>query len=119
MIMIYIHAEIYRPNGDISSLSTWTLELKLYCCFTFKNKYELIECILERLLQHKVSRDSAVGIATDYWLEDRGVGVRVPEGQEFSLLHLVETGSGVHPIAYQMGTGGKAAGAWSWRLTSN
>jgi hypothetical protein len=24
------------------------------------------------------SRDSAVGIATGYWLDDRGVGVRVP-----------------------------------------
>jgi hypothetical protein len=27
-----------------------------------------------------VSRDSAVGIATSYWLDDRGVGVRVPRG---------------------------------------
>jgi hypothetical protein len=27
-----------------------------------------------------VSRDSAVGIVTGYWLDDRGVGVRVPVG---------------------------------------
>jgi hypothetical protein len=27
------------------------------------------------------------------------------------LLHVVETGSGVHPTSYTMGTGGKAAGA--------
>jgi hypothetical protein len=27
-----------------------------------------------------MSRDSAVGIVTDYWLDDRGVGVRVPVG---------------------------------------
>jgi hypothetical protein len=32
-------------------------------------------------------------------------------GQEFSLLHVVQTGSGVHPTSYPMGTGGKAAGA--------
>jgi hypothetical protein len=63
-----------------------------------------------------MSRDSPVGIATGYGLDDRGVGVRVPEGQKFLLLHIVQTGSGVHPTPYKMGTGGlfpgvKAAGA--------
>jgi hypothetical protein len=38
------------------------------------------------------------------------------QGQEFSLLYVVQTGSGVHPTSYPMGTGGflpggKAAGA--------
>jgi hypothetical protein len=38
------------------------------------------------------------------------------KGQEFSLLHVVKTGSGAHPASYPMGTGGsfpwsKAAGA--------
>jgi hypothetical protein len=38
------------------------------------------------------------------------------EGQDFSLLHVVQTGSGVHPTSYPMGKGGsfpgdKAAGA--------
>jgi hypothetical protein len=69
-----------------------------------------------------MSRGSAVGIATDYGLDDRGVGVRV--GSEFSLLHVVQTGSGAHPASYPMGTGGsfpggKAAGARSWPLTSS
>jgi hypothetical protein len=37
-------------------------------------------------------------------------------GQEFSLLQIVQTGSGVHPTSYSMGAGGsfpggKAAGA--------
>jgi hypothetical protein len=31
-------------------------------------------------------------------------------GQEFSLLHIVQTGSGIHPTFYPLGTGGKAAG---------
>jgi hypothetical protein len=38
------------------------------------------------------------------------------QGQEFSFLHVVQIGSGVHPTSYPMGTGGsfpggKAAGA--------
>jgi hypothetical protein len=41
-----------------------------------------------------------------------------------SLLHVVQTGSGVHPTSYPMGTAGsfpsgKAARAWSWPLASN
>jgi hypothetical protein len=50
--------------------------------------------------------------------------VRVPPGAgNFSLHHRVHTGSGVYPASYPMGTrdsfpGGKAAGAWSWPLTS-
>jgi hypothetical protein len=44
--------------------------------------------------------------------------------QEFSLIHVVRAGSGTHPASYPMGTGGsfpvgKAAGSWSWPLTSN
>jgi hypothetical protein len=50
-------------------------------------------------------------MATGYGREDRGVGVRVPEGQEFSLLHSGQTGSVAHPVSYSMGTGGKAAEA--------
>jgi hypothetical protein len=62
------------------------------------------------------SQDSLVGIATGYGLEDGGVGVRVPVRQEFAFLHVVQTGSVVHPTSYTIGTGGsflmgKAAGA--------
>jgi hypothetical protein len=39
-------------------------------------------------------RNSSVGIATGYGLDDRGVGVRVPVGQEFCLLHVAQTCSG-------------------------
>jgi hypothetical protein len=56
----------------------------------------------------KKSRDSTISITTGYELDDQEVRVRVPEsgGQEFSLLHVVQTGSGVHPTSYPMGTGG-------------
>jgi hypothetical protein len=53
-------------------------------------------------------RGSSVGIVTRYGLDGWG----------FSLIHSVQTGSGAHPAAYAMGTGGKAAKAWSWPLTS-
>jgi hypothetical protein len=50
--------------------------------------------------------------------------VRVPAGAgNFSFHHRVQTGSGTRPTSYPMGSrgsfpGGKAAGAWSWPLTS-
>jgi hypothetical protein len=73
---------------------------------------DVFGCVYKRFK----SRDSSVGIATSYGLDDRGVGVRVLVGQKFSLLHLVQTGSWVHPTSYPMGTegvllGGKAAGS--------
>jgi hypothetical protein len=70
------------------------------------------------------SRDSSVGIALGSRLEDRGSRVRFPAGAgNFSLHHRVQNGSGAHPASYPMGNGGsfpggKAAGAWSWPLTS-
>jgi hypothetical protein len=60
------------------------------------------------------SRDSIVGVATCYGLENRGVGVRVPVRSQI-LLHVIQTGSGAYPASYPVGTegsfrGGKAAG---------
>jgi hypothetical protein len=64
------------------------------------------------------SRNSSVGIALGYGLDDRGSGVRFP-----AIHHRVQNGSGAHPASYPVGTrgsfsAGKAAGAWSWPLTS-
>jgi hypothetical protein len=70
------------------------------------------------------SRKSSVGIAADYGLDNRMIGVRISAGAgNFSLRHCIQTGSGAHSSSYPMGTrgsfpGGKAAGAWSWPLTS-
>jgi hypothetical protein len=36
-------------------------------------------------------------------LDGRGVGVRVSVGQDLSLLHVVQTGSGAHSASYTMG----------------
>jgi hypothetical protein len=61
-----------------------------------------------------MSRGSVVGIATGWATE--GSEFECRQGQEFSLLQVVQTGSEVHPTSYTMGTGGsfpgvKAAGA--------
>jgi hypothetical protein len=56
------------------------------------------------------SQDSVVGIATGYGLDDRGIGVRVVVGQEFSLLYVVQTGSGIHPTSYPMVPGALSPG---------
>jgi hypothetical protein len=70
------------------------------------------------------SRDSSVGIALAYELDDRSSRVRLPErAGNFSLHHHVQNGSGAHPASYPMGirgsfSEGKAAGPWSWPLTS-
>jgi hypothetical protein len=68
-----------------------------------------------------VLRDSSVGIALGYGLDDRGSRVRFPAGAGNSLrhrVHLVQNGSGAHPASSPMGTGvsfpgDKAAGALS------
>jgi hypothetical protein len=51
------------------------------------------------------SRDTSVGIAT--------ARVSFPTVQHFSLLYVVQTGSGAHSASYPMGTGVKAAGVLS------
>jgi hypothetical protein len=63
------------------------------------------------------SRDSSVGTALGYGMDDRGSRFRFPAGVgNFSLHHrCVQNGSGAHPASYPMGTrcsfpGGKAAG---------
>jgi hypothetical protein len=50
------------------------------------------------------SRDSSVGTATGKGLDGRGVGVWVPVGAGYFVLHVVQTGSGAHPASYRMGS---------------
>jgi hypothetical protein len=63
-----------------------------------------------------MSRDSSVGIALGYGLDNGGSGFRFPaEAGSFSLNPRIQNGSGAHPACYPMGTrssfpGGKAAG---------
>jgi hypothetical protein len=77
-----------------------------------------------QLQGRKWNRDCSVGIALGYGLDDLGSRVRFPaRAGNFSLHHRVQNGSGAHLVSYLMSTRnsfpvGKAAGAWSWPLTS-
>jgi hypothetical protein len=53
---------------------------------------------------------SRASVATGYGLDVREVAVRAPVDQEFSLLCIVQTGSGVHTTSSAMGTGGSYLG---------
>jgi hypothetical protein len=81
--------------------TTATTAVKIICLYTNRNQ----------------SRDSSVGIALGYGLDDRGSRVLFPAGAgNFSFHHRVQNGSGTHPASYPMGIRGsfprgKAAGA--------
>jgi hypothetical protein len=58
------------------------------------------------------SRDSSVGIALGYGLENRGSRVRFSAmAGNFSLHHRIQNGSGDHTASYPMGT----RGLFPWR----
>jgi hypothetical protein len=85
-------------------------------------------------LVEKMARGAGFLPSTYFWVEiaqwySSGLragwsGIRIPVGAgNFSLHHRVQTGSGVRPASHLMDIrgsfpGGKAAGAWSWPLTS-
>jgi hypothetical protein len=58
------------------------------------------------------SRDSSVGIALGYGLDDQRSRVRFPVGAvNFSLHHRVQNGSGAHLASYPMGIRGSFLGS--------
>jgi hypothetical protein len=63
--------------------------------------------LLLLLLLFEESRDSSVGIALGYELDDRGSRAQFPAGAgNFFLHHRVQNGSWAHPASYPMGTMG-------------
>jgi hypothetical protein len=69
-----------------------------------------MDTIIIETIVFSYCRDSVVGIATGYRLTDRRVGVQISVGSEFSLLHVVQSGSCAHPASYAMGSGGSFPG---------
>jgi hypothetical protein len=61
-------------------------------------------CCLSVEAVYTVGSGSAVGIATCYGLDYRELEFESRKGLEFSVLHIVQTGSGAHPASYPMGT---------------
>jgi hypothetical protein len=127
-------------TGDLQLQEVHSLVTEFWLIFTKINflheelssvAWGWLSAVTERLRSNIVlvycitkSRDSSVGIALRYGLHDRGFRVWFLVGAgNFSLHHHVQNGSGAHPASYRMGTRGsfpgvKAAGAWSWPLTS-
>jgi hypothetical protein len=74
-------------------------------------------CIIYLHYYLEWSRDSSVGVALGYGLDDQSSRVRFPAGAgNFYLHHRVQNGSGIHPASYPTGSrgsfpGSKAAGA--------
>jgi hypothetical protein len=69
-------------------------------------KRDFMQVSKSETCRYNSSRDSVIGIATGYGLDDRGVGVRVPvESRIFSSPRCPDR-SGVRPTSYPMGTGG-------------
>jgi hypothetical protein len=114
---------------ECNSLPT---NLPMYCGYPLNTEKRLYNIVTYSGLEWLIimgsgfdeNRDIVDGITTCYSLDDRGVGVRVPVGKKFSLLHIVQTVPGVYPTPYKMGNGasflgGKAAGTCSWPLTSS
>jgi hypothetical protein len=126
--------------GILFNFSTW-----IHCCTLCSkcecNRWSLLVnshfALIYRLIKiwtqfcksiyqtYKRSRDSSVGIATTYGLDDRGVGVRVSVGSSRILSspnrpdRLWDTPNLLSNGFWGSFPGGKAAGAWSWPLTSN
>jgi hypothetical protein len=97
-----------------SNVHTAAMFLLLKPCLEMSGKFPVLHNLAK-------SRDSSVGIALGYGLDDQGSRVRFQAGAGNFSLHRVQNGSGTHPASYPMGTrgsGDKAAGAWSWPLTS-
>jgi hypothetical protein len=108
------------PNGIYKSVIYYTkIILVIVLCLRYIWKLPHIYIYMKLK-----SRDSSVGIATGYGLDDRMIWVRFSaEAGKFSLRHRVQTGFGAQRASYPMGSGesssgGKATGAWSWPPTS-
>jgi hypothetical protein len=80
---------------------------KIHIVYNFILRYFRSVVYLTRLTEAGKSRDSLVGIALGYRLDDRGSRFRFPAGAgNFSLHHRVQNGSGAQPASYPMVTGG-------------
>jgi hypothetical protein len=114
-------SELYRPS-DRRLLAKLVTTFAVRGCRVISATYirttsTIRETLLFSLIYEEYkSRGSAVDIATDYKLYDRGICVQVPVRKSFSLLHIVQTGCGPQLASYAMRTGGcihggKSAGA--------
>jgi hypothetical protein len=96
----------------------------LHCTNGCVSTLSVHNVIRRSLTSHMSQLPNTVDIVIGYGLNRRGIGVRfLVETIGFPLLHSFQTGYGTHAASYRncirdSFSGGKAAGAWSWLLTS-
>jgi hypothetical protein len=96
-----------QDRGIYRYISVWIRR------FIMWNEHTCVEFHTYSVL-HK-SRDSSVGIALDYRLDDRGSRVRFPVGAgNLSLHRRVQNGSGAHPASYPEKT---TSNEWNYTST--
>jgi hypothetical protein len=116
ILVLSSHLYLDHPNGLYSSTFP-TISL-----YTFFVSSMCATCPAHLILPDWINLRVG-GIATSHGLDDRGVGVRIPvESRIFSSPQYSDL-FWARPASYTMGTegsfpGGKAAGTWSWPLTS-
>jgi hypothetical protein len=69
--------DVYMPSLCLHVCVYVCKDVRLTGAWTF-GEVSFVLYIQEIIRYRPVSRDSSVGIATSYWLDDRGVGVLVP-----------------------------------------
>jgi hypothetical protein len=104
----YQSLTVFKPDLSLSlshgESVTWGVESRKSLVLWFSPKY-----VLKLYSSLYKSRDSSVGIALGYGLNDRGSRVRFPvRAGNFSLHHRVQNGSGAHPASYPMGNRGSS-----------
>jgi hypothetical protein len=87
------------------------LTSEVYVTFSERTLLEAVSWYFVALTDRE-EPSSSVSIVSDYWLDDRAIGVRSPAGaNNFSSILCVQTGSGAHSATCTMGTGGPFPGA--------
>jgi hypothetical protein len=94
------------PNREADHLSQSNFEVRNAWSSTSTTQYVFIAWwAINYRLYEDISRDSSVGLALAYGLDDRGSRVRFPPGAgNFSLHPGVRNDSGAHPPSYPTGT---------------
>jgi hypothetical protein len=114
---IIVFLQLFYYFGSLLNL---TLNSETWACFRIIRFVTVLKLFYFSSYIIKWSRDS------DWLRAERPRGRSSSPGRvkNFSLLHIFQRGSEVHPTSYPMDTGGyfsggKSAGEWNWPLTSN
>jgi hypothetical protein len=127
LVAMVNNTQHYHDSNHRSS-STWPSAIPLSYSGSYLGKISTLKLNVVyyyvRYPSSPKSRNSSVAIATGLRARRSGFCGSIPGGSwEFCLHHCVQNGSGAHQASYPTGTreffpGVKAAGTWSWQLTS-